>query len=357
MAILDLKNIKKNFGAVEVLKDISVSIEKGDFLVLLGPSGCGKSTLLNCIAGLEEVSDGMVSIDGAEMNAVPPKDRDIAMVFQSYALYPNMTVAENIAFGMKVRGDSKATRAIKVAEVAATLQITELLERKPAALSGGQRQRVAIGRALVRAPKLFLFDEPLSNLDARLRGEMREEIKKLHHEVNASIVYVTHDQIEAMTLATKIVVLKDGVIQQIGTPEEIYDHPKNVFVAEFMGAPPMNVFAMEFSAGKVTVRMPNGEKSSAAVHSDAALGKFLAGYRPEHFLPAASDAIDFSLTLIAGGVERTGADLFASFPLAEGQKIVARFPPKEKISAGDRVTLNFSLENVTLFDPDSKKAV
>lgn len=358
MPILELNNIKKSFGAVEVLKDISVSIDEGDFLVLLGPSGCGKSTLLNCIAGLEEVSGGMVKIDGSEMNAVPPKDRDIAMVFQSYALYPNMTVAENIAFGMKVRGDSKPVRLSKVSEVAETLQITELLDRKPAALSGGQRQRVAIGRALVRAPKLFLFDEPLSNLDARLRGEMREEIKSLHSDVNASIVYVTHDQIEAMTLATKIVVLKDGIIQQIGTPEEIYDRPQNVFVAEFMGAPPMNVFDAEIDEDKVVISLPDGNIAEASLpKNDRSTGHFLAGYRPEHFLEADSPDIDFSVTLTAGGVERTGADLFASFPLANNQKIVARFPPKEKITSGDKVTLNFGIENVTLFDPISKKAV
>ena len=358
MPVLDLVNINKSFGNIEVLKDICVSIEKGGFLVLLGPSGCGKSTLLNCIAGLEEVSGGKVIINNREMNSVPPKDRDIAMVFQSYALYPNMTVAENIGFGMKVRGLPKTERSAKIAEVAATLQITELLDRKPAALSGGQRQRVAIGRALVRAPKLFLFDEPLSNLDARLRGEMREEIKLLHQQVQASIVYVTHDQIEAMTLATKIVVLKDGAIQQIGCPGEIYDTPANVFVAEFMGAPPMNIFSIDVNNTELQVIAADGRVMKAVIPKHSfPNGRFLAGYRPEHFLDSSSENADFSLSLTVGSVERTGADVFATFPLSDSQKIIARFPPKWNITPNDTIDLHFSLADITVFDPDSKKAV
>ncbi|SHJ63342.1 carbohydrate ABC transporter ATP-binding protein, CUT1 family [Ruegeria lacuscaerulensis ITI-1157] len=239
--ILDIKNLYKNYGATEILKDINISIEPGDFLVLVGPSGCGKSTLLNCIAGLEPISGGTLSIGGKDMTHVSPKDRDIAMVFQSYALYPTMSVAKNITFGMKVRGVDQATQDAKLKEVASLLQIEPLLNRRPSQLSGGQRQRVAMGRALVRDPKLFLFDEPLSNLDAKLRVEMRTEIKKLHQTLDASIVYVTHDQIEAMTLATKIVVLKGGVVQQIGTPAEIYNRPANLFVADFMGSPAMNL--------------------------------------------------------------------------------------------------------------------
>ncbi|NBR39539.1 MAG: ATP-binding cassette domain-containing protein, partial [Alphaproteobacteria bacterium] len=239
--ILELKSLSKRYGTLDILKDINVSIDAGEFLVLVGPSGCGKSTLLNCIAGLEPISGGSVVIDGRDMQNVSPKDRDIAMVFQSYALYPTMTVAKNIIFGMKVRGVDKALQQKKLDHVARQLQIDTLLDRRPSQLSGGQRQRVAMGRALVRDPKLFLFDEPLSNLDAKLRVEMRTEIKKLHQNLNASMVYVTHDQIEAMTLATKIVVMKGGVIQQIGTPAEIYSHPANLFVADFMGSPAMNL--------------------------------------------------------------------------------------------------------------------
>ena len=235
--MLEVKNLYKNYGSVEILKDINVAIEQGDFLVLVGPSGCGKSTLLNCIAGLEQITAGDVVIGGQNMTDVSPKDRDIAMVFQSYALYPTMSVAKNITFGMKVRGVDADTQQKKLNEVAKQLQMEPLLNRKPGQLSGGQRQRVAMGRALVRDPKLFLFDEPLSNLDAKLRVEMRTEIKRLHLDLGATMVYVTHDQIEAMTLATKIVVLKDGIIQQIGSPAEIYNNPKNLFVADFMGVP------------------------------------------------------------------------------------------------------------------------
>jgi len=240
-SILKIKDVNKNFGKISVLNDININIDKGDFLVLVGPSGCGKSTLLNCIAGLEKINGGEISINNKDMSEVAPKDRDIAMVFQSYALYPTMTVEKNITFGMKVRGISEEIQKKKLNEVANQLQIESLLKRKPSQLSGGQRQRVAMGRALVRNPKLFLFDEPLSNLDAKLRVEMRTEIKRLHYDLGASMVYVTHDQIEAMTLATKIVVMKDGFIQQIGTPFEIYNYPENIFVADFMGSPAMNL--------------------------------------------------------------------------------------------------------------------
>ena len=229
------RDLRKSYGAVEILKGIDVEMGKGEFLVLVGPSGCGKSTLLNCIAGLEEITAGELWIAGREVHDTPPAERDIAMVFQSYALYPTMSVGENIGFGMRVRGVPKEERRSRTAEVAKLLQIDHLLDRRPSQLSGGQRQRVAMGRALVRDPALFLFDEPLSNLDAKLRVEMRAEIKRIHQRTGASIVYVPHDQVEAMTLATRIVVLKGGVVQQIGTPEEIYDRPANTFVADFMG--------------------------------------------------------------------------------------------------------------------------
>ena len=268
--ILDIKNLYKNYGQVEILKDINVSIDPGDFLVLVGPSGCGKSTLLNCIAGLEPITGGSLSIGGQDMTDVSPKDRDIAMVFQSYALYPTMTVAKNITFGMKVRGVDPATQEQKLKQVAQQLQIEQLLSRRPGQLSGGQRQRVAMGRALVRDPKLFLFDEPLSNLDAKLRVEMRTEIKELHQRLGASMVYVTHDQIEAMTLATKIVVMKGGVIQQIGSPAEIYNRPANLFVADFMGNPAMNLIPAKAIRNGEGTKIEIARKDGTPVVMDAA---------------------------------------------------------------------------------------
>src|SRR5712672_4358727 len=241
MSFLEIKGLRKRFGPLEVLKGIDLTLDKGGFLVLVVPSGCGKSTLLGTIAGLESISAGEICIEGQQINDLHPSKRDIAMVFQSYALYPNMTVAENMAFGMEMRGVPRPEREKAVADVAKTLQLEHLLKRRPSQLSGGQRQRVAMGRALVRKPRVFLFDEPLSNLDAKLRVDMRVEIKRLHQRTGATIVYVTHDQIEAMTLATRIAVLKDGVLQQFGTPAEIYNEPVNVFVADFMGSPAMNL--------------------------------------------------------------------------------------------------------------------
>src|SRR5882672_13039 len=241
MATLDLINVQKSFGSTKILHDISISLADGEFLVLVGPSGCGKSTLLNIIAGLEEPSGGELKLDGRDITPLPPADRNISMVFQSYALYPNMTVAKNIEFPLAMRKVEKSKRAERVKSVAKLLQIEHLLDRKPRQLSGGQRQRVAIGRALAREPRLYLFDEPLSNLDAQLRLDMRTEIKKLHQRLGATIVYVTHDQIEAMTLATRIAVMKGGVLQQLGTPYEVYNRPANTFVAGFMGSPRMNL--------------------------------------------------------------------------------------------------------------------
>ncbi|MEZ2133170.1 MULTISPECIES: ABC transporter ATP-binding protein, partial [unclassified Sinorhizobium] len=264
MSFLKIAHLRKSYGALEILKDINIEIEEGGFLVLVGPSGCGKSTLLNAIAGLEPITAGDIAIRGRSVTGLAPSQRDIAMVFQSYALYPNMTVAGNIAFGMEIRGVAKEARDKAIKEVAEILQIGHLLARKPSQLSGGQRQRVAMGRALVRNPQVFLFDEPLSNLDAKLRVDMRTEIKRLHQRMKTTIVYVTHDQIEAMTLATKIAVLKDGVLQQFGTPADIYNRPANMFVADFMGSPAMNLVTatVENGAGGLQVSL---ERSNADV--------------------------------------------------------------------------------------------
>ncbi|MER9356451.1 ATP-binding cassette domain-containing protein, partial [Mesorhizobium sp. M0514] len=255
MSTLIIRSLRKNFGAVEVLKGIDLEARNGEFIALVGPSGCGKSTLLAMIAGLESVTSGEIRIDGRLVNSVAPKDRDIAMVFQSYALYPTMTVRENITFGMESRRVPKPQQDEAVKRVAAFLQIEPLLGRKPGQLSGGQRQRVAMGRALVRDPKLFLFDEPLSNLDAKLRVDMRTEIKKLHHRVGKTTVYVTHDQVEAMTLASRIAVMHQGEVQQFDDPATIYNRPANMFVAGFMGSPAMNFLAAELSqeGGRRTV--------------------------------------------------------------------------------------------------------
>lgn len=362
--ILSIENLDKSFGAVKILKDINVSIEPGEFLVLVGPSGCGKSTLLNCIAGLEESSGGEINIGGRSMIGVSPKDRDIAMVFQSYALYPTMTVGKNITFGMKVRGISEAEQQKKLAEVAGLLQIDHLLDRKPSQLSGGQRQRVAMGRALVRDPQLFLFDEPLSNLDAKLRVEMRTEIKRLHQTLGASIVYVTHDQIEAMTLATKIVVMKDGVIQQVGTPNEIYNHPANMFVADFMGSPSMNLIPAHATASKNGTQIAisrdgaenlvlNFDREIAGMNGSGAKEVIL-GLRPENITDPLSIVTD-------GGqladcqidvVEPAGSDTFVVTNLG-GKQVTARLRADAEVVAGQNASLAFDLTKASVFEPGS----
>ncbi len=348
-AVLEISGLCKSFGTVEVLRDISLSMQKGEFLVLLGPSGCGKSTLLNCIAGLEEITAGELKIGGKTMNDVPPKDRDIAMVFQSYALYPNMTIAENITFGMKVRGVDSATRAQKTADVARLLQIEPLLERKPAQLSGGQRQRVAMGRALVRDPRLFLFDEPLSNLDAKLRVEMRAEIRRVHKTLGASIVYVTHDQIEALTMATRIAVLKGGVVQQFGTPTQIYDAPANTFVADFMGSPPMNLIPAQASASRdgVRVTFSNGVELFDPRPRAAMSGPVLFGIRPEHI------SLGQSVPLMVQEVELAGSDQYVTALLA-GQRITARVPAGVEVPVGVEARFDLDLAKASYFDPTSK---
>ncbi len=360
---LQVSDLTKNYGDVEVLKSVCIDMEAGDFLVLVGPSGCGKSTLLNCIAGLEEATGGKVFISGRDVTLVPPRDRDIAMVFQSYALYPTMTVSENIGFGMKVRKTPRNEQDAKVLEVARILQIEALLTRKPGQLSGGQRQRVAMGRALVRDPKLFLFDEPLSNLDAKLRVEMRGEIKALHQRLDASIVYVTHDQIEAMTLGTRIVVLKDGQVQQVGTPSEIYDHPANLFVADFMGSPPMNLVNARLRADgeEVLVEFGQGKKApvleltnaSKALKSRAG-AKITVGIRPEALTLADGGKADFSLEVKK--LEHAGSDIFVTFELG-GKPLTARLGGRTKIAAGERVDLSVEKDAICFFDPETEQLI
>ena len=357
--ILEIKNLYKNYGPVEILKDINVSIEQGDFLVLVGPSGCGKSTLLNCIAGLEPITGGTLAIGGRDMTEVSPKDRDIAMVFQSYALYPTMSVAKNITFGMKVRGVDKATQEAKLAEVARQLQIEPLLNRRPGQLSGGQRQRVAMGRALVRDPKLFLFDEPLSNLDAKLRVEMRTEIKKLHQDLGASMVYVTHDQIEAMTLATKIVVMKGGIIQQIGSPSEIYNRPANTFVADFMGSPAMNLIPARTAANGNGTRIEILRRDGSPVvltdsrHTNLP-ADVIVGLRPEDIAEAShrsGEGVQTADCLI-DVVEPAGADTFVVAHLG-GKEVTARFHAETAAEAGKPMEFAFDLGKVSYFSPET----
>ncbi|MDF2235251.1 sn-glycerol-3-phosphate ABC transporter ATP-binding protein UgpC [Albimonas sp. CAU 1670] len=357
--VLTIRNLRKAYGETVILHDVNIEIEEGDFLVLVGPSGCGKSTLLNCIAGLEPITGGSVAIGGREMTKAPPKDRDIAMVFQSYALYPTMTVAKNITFGMKVRGVDAATQKRKLEEVARQLQISQLLDRKPGQLSGGQRQRVAMGRALVREPKLFLFDEPLSNLDAKLRVEMRTEIKRLHQDLGASMVYVTHDQIEAMTLATKIVVMKGGVIQQIGAPSEIYNRPANMFVADFMGSPAMNLIPARVEGGQVAI----AREGDAPILIDAGVVGGLSGdlprdvvlgLRPEDIVEpgARNGAHVVPARCLVEVVEPAGADTYVVSRLG-GAAVTARLSAETRARAGQPLDVAFDLAKASFFAPDT----
>ena len=302
MAAIEIRNVAKSFGPVRVLHDIQLAISDGEFLVLVGPSGCGKSTLLRIIAGLEQVSDGTIAIDGRDVTDLPAKARDIAMVFQSYALYPHMTVEENMAFSLRVRRADKALIQERVQAAAKILNLSELLKRRPAELSGGQRQRVAMGRAIVRDPKVFLFDEPLSNLDAKLRVSMRGEIKALHQRLKTTTIYVTHDQIEAMTMADRIVVLRDGRIEQVGTPLDLYDHPANVFVAQFIGSPAMNLLPAKLATdgGRKAAVIDGGAALELPQQIGGAAGQaILLGIRPEHItIGQAADALPAKVSVV-----------------------------------------------------------
>ncbi len=346
MSTLELVGVSKSYGSAVILKNIDLALADGEFLVLLGASGCGKSTILNIIAGLLTPTSGEIRIDGKRINEVHPKSRDVAMVFQSYALYPNLTVERNIGFGLEMRGVPKARRPAAIGQVARMLRIEDLLKRKPAQLSGGQRQRVAIGRALVREPKVFLFDEPLSNLDAKLRMEMRAELKRLHRMLRTTTVYVTHDQIEAMTLATRIAVMRDGRIEQVGTPEEIYNRPATVFVAEFVGAPPMNMIEATLDAEGLRLDA-SGERLALPIRGEEARAVLL-GLRPEDLHLAdggEGNAIDVTVDF----ADLTGPDVIV-FARHSGNPLVASLSPHSQVAPESRIRLAFSIDNMHLFD-------
>jgi multiple sugar transport system ATP-binding protein len=358
MANLSIRGVRKSFGALEVLKDINIELEDGGFLVLLGPSGCGKSTLLSIVAGLESPSGGDVQIGARSVNDVHPKDRNIAMVFQSYALYPTMSVERNIGFGLEMRKVPKAERQNSVHAAAALLQIEHLLARKPAQLSGGQRQRVAMGRAIVRDPDLFLFDEPLSNLDAKLRVEMRTEIKRLHDRLHTTIVYVTHDQIEAMTLGTKVAVMRNGVIQQLADPQTIYDKPSNLFVAGFIGSPTMNFLSGTLERNGPDLALRRGGQilplPQAPPGASAWAGKtVIAGIRPES-LQGGEGAASLSGTVDV--VEPTGPDTMVIVSI-EGQLITARLEARQRPVLGEPISLRVDVAAINLFDPQTENRI
>ena len=352
---IEIKNLHLSFGSVEVLKDLNLEIDKGEFLVLLGSSGCGKSTLLNCIAGLLDVTDGQIFIGGRNVTWEEPSDRGIGMVFQSYALYPQMSVEGNLSFGLKNARIPKAEIATRVARAAKTLQIEPLLKRKPAALSGGQRQRVAIGRALVRDVDVFLFDEPLSNLDAKLRADLRVEIKQLHQTLENTMIYVTHDQIEAMTLADRIAIMKGGKILQLASPNEIYSRPANKYVAEFIGSPTMNFFQGELSDGAFSCAAGRFSTEGYEFASASAGGRAWFGIRPEHILcgdEAASQPNQLESRVQL--VEPLGSDTLARVGVGENQ-IWVRLDGQAGLKPGDPLTIGFSASLANIFDSTTEE--
>ena len=354
MASVSFSNIEKSFGTTKVIHGIGFDIADGEFVVLVGPSGCGKSTLLRMLAGLEEITAGTIAIDGRVVNDVESKDRDIAMVFQSYALYPHMTVADNMAFSLKLRKADPAMINDRVSKASKILNLDPYLKRYPRELSGGQRQRVAMGRAIVRDPKVFLFDEPLSNLDAKLRVAMRAEIKALHQRLKTTTVYVTHDQVEAMTMADRIVVMHDGRIEQIGTPIELYDHPDNLFVAQFIGSPAMNVVngTVRRAGGTAHVEVPGGVHWPLD-HGPGADGQPVTyGIRPEHLTLAAVGGNAVSGEIIV--VEPTGAETEFVIQVGEAQ-IDLRTHGRPNVNPGDKVGLAIDPINVHVFDQGSGK--
>ena len=351
MASVAIRDVRKSYGATDVIHGVDISITDGEFVVLVGPSGCGKSTLLRMIAGLENITGGEISIGDRVVNNLPPKERDIAMVFQNYALYPHMTVAANMAFSMKLRGAPQSEIDTRVNRAAAILDLGPYLERFPRQLSGGQRQRVAMGRAIVRDPQVFLFDEPLSNLDAKLRVQMRTEIKELHQRLKTTTVYVTHDQIEAMTMADKIVVMHDGIVEQIGTPLELYDNPANQFVAGFIGSPAMNFLKGTVRVnGSAMFEGPNGVKLPVANAPASANGAAAVyGIRPEHFT-LADDGAEAEIVVI----EPTGSETQV-FAKLGGEEVVAVFRERHQFKPGEKIKLRPDPKLVHLFDAATGK--
>ncbi|MBX2880757.1 MAG: ABC transporter ATP-binding protein [Granulosicoccus sp.] len=353
MASIELSRVFKRFGSTEVIRGVDISVDDGEFVVFVGPSGCGKSTLLRLIAGLEDASSGDILIDGRVVNNLEPDERGIAMVFQSYAIFPHMSVRENIAFGLTIRKENRQEKERKVAEAARMLQMEELLDRRPSQLSGGQRQRVAIGRAIVRDPTVFLFDEPLSNLDAALRMSTRQEIASLHAQLKSTMIYVTHDQVEAMTLADKIVVLKDGEVMQIGAPMDLYHHPANLFVAGFLGAPSMNFLdvrveslddaQLTVAGGGLEQLILPPQKLRFAEGQKATLG-----IRPQ-YLQAVADGRG----MLNGSVllsERLGSETVVDIKLESGNKLIAALPEDAVLRPGENISLSFAPEQAHLFD-------
>jgi multiple sugar transport system ATP-binding protein len=356
VAAIKLDNIRKVFGSHEIIKGVSLDIRPAEFIVFVGPSGCGKSTLLRLVAGLEDITSGTMMIDSKVVNDLPPPERGVSMVFQSYALYPHMNVYENMAFGLKLAKTAPGEADRRVREAARILQLEPLLERKPKQLSGGQRQRVAIGRAIVRDPKVFLFDEPLSNLDAALRVQMRIEIAKLHHSMSATMIYVTHDQVEAMTLADRIVVLEAGLVRQFGSPLDLYQHPDNKFVAGFIGSPKMNFLPCEVlggSAGNAQIRLPGGDAITTASRLDGATGGgFEVGVRPEHLhIDGTGDG------RVSGKVvttERLGAENWTYLDIGQTELLVVKSVGESHIKPDDTLSVGVTGASCYMFDKDGR---
>ncbi len=365
MASVTYDHVTKQFGDVVAVNDLDMEVADKEFLVLLGPSGCGKTTALRLLAGLEELTQGSIYIEGQVVNDVPPKDRDIAMVFQSYALYPHMSVYDNMAFGLKLRKTPKDEINRRVKEAAAILRIEELLDRKPKQLSGGQRQRVAVGRAIVREPKVFLMDEPLSNLDAKLRVAARAEISKLHQRLETTFIYVTHDQTEAMTMGTRVVVLKDGILQQVDTPQNLYNYPANLFVAGFIGSPAMNFFDATLvgengdfyvDGGTFRLKVP-GHKLQVLLPYKGK--KMVFGIRPDDLHDPQFTPPNITAGKIKAQVDVTelmGNEVLAHF-LIEEKSFVARFDPRTVVRVNDTIEVMVNMDNMQIFDPQTEKAV
>jgi multiple sugar transport system ATP-binding protein len=353
MATIEIDRLVKKYGQTVVVHGIDLTIQDGEFVVLVGPSGCGKSTTLRMIAGLEEISGGEIRIDGRVVNDLQPKDRNIAMVFQNYAIYPHMSVAENIAFGLYRSKLSKTEKRARVEQVAQTLGLSHLLERRPSALSGGQRQRVAIGRAMVRDPAAFLFDEPLSNLDAQLRTQMRIEIKQLHHRLGTTSVFVTHDQVEAMTMADRIVVMREGRILQVGSPLELYEKPGEVFTARFIGSPTMNLLPAALKEGQADLSVGGSVKVPSL---PASTSEILVGVRPQDFVPGSSGTPGLSLSGEVVVVETLGSETLVHIE-SGNQTVIGSAPGRQVPKIGERLTLHAPMERLYYFDKATEKAL